>query len=119
MIERRARVESETLTLADRTLFHTTVSSTNLQLTVRDQVVRISNTYAIEVMLPSVLEAAGITISVSVDSATAAITLTDFGGSSFNDSVEWEGDFTLDAADDKVTLRSDGLTWQVLEEEIA
>ena len=117
--ERMARINSELLTLADRTLFHTAVESTNKQLTVRDQVVRVTNSYAIEVILPSVAEAVGLTFTISVTSATAAITVTDFGGSSYNDSVNWEGDFTLDAAEDTVTLQSDGRTWHVLEEEVA
>lgn len=107
-IERQKRQNSELLTLADRTLFHTTVESTDHQLTVRDQVVRISNTYAISVYLPSVAEAAGLTFTISVDSATAAITLQDFG---YGDSLNWDGDYTLDAAEDSVCLYSDGRKW--------
>jgi len=105
--------------LADRTLFYTPEEAESKQLTVRDQIVRCTNDYAVTMSLPPVAEAAGLTFTISVTSATAAVTLTDFGGSSYNDSVNWEGNFTLDAAEDTITLESDGRTWHVLEEEIA
>lgn len=119
MIERQKRQNSETMTGADRTLFYTPEEAEDKQLTVRDQDVRISNDYAVTLILPSVAEAKGLRFHISVDSATAAVTLTDFGGSSYNDSINWEGDFTLDAAEDTITLESDGRTWHIVEEEIA
>lgn len=118
-MERVQRQHSEILTYPDRVLHHTAVSGTDLQLTVRDQVVRIDNAAAISCILPSVMEAAGLTFTISVVDADAAITLTDFGGTSYNDSINWEGDFTLDAANDTMTLLSDGRTWHILEEEVA
>ena len=70
--ERKARLESETLTLADRTLFYTPEEAETKKLTVRDQVVRCTNSYAVTMWLPPVAEAAGLTFTISVTSATAA-----------------------------------------------
>jgi len=118
-IERKARLESEILTQADRTLFYTPQEAESKQLTVRDQVVRITNSYAVTLSLPPVAEAQGLTFTISVTSADAAVTLTDFGGTSFHDSINWEGDYTLDAAEDTIALYSDGRTWHVLDNQIA
>lgn len=118
-MEREARQNSEMLTAADRTNYYTTVEGTNYQMTVRDQVMRISNTHAITVMLPAVAEAAGMTFDISVDSSTAAITLTAHGGPSYEDAQDWVADYTLDAAEDRIMLRSDGLSWYVVENVIS
>ncbi len=120
MLTRREREHNETLTGPDRVLFYTPeVADETKQLTTRDQLVRISNSKAAVVVLPPVSKAAGLTFTISVDSATAAITLTDFGGTSYNDSINWEGDYTLDAAEDTIALYSDGRTWHVVDNQIA
>ena len=121
MVEREQRQNSELLTLADRTLFYTTLENTDKQLTVRDQIVRISNTYAITVTLPSVVEAAGLQFAISVDSATAAVTLKDKGGGTFADSVDWTdpAQGALDAAEDSVVYKSDGRRWLLIEDRVS
>jgi len=118
-MEAKARVENEVLTDADKTYFYTPEEAEDKQLEVYQQVVRITNDYAVTLSLPPVSECAGKTFTVSVDSATAAVTLTDFGGTSYNDSINWEGDFTLDAAEDTIALYSDGRTWHQVDNQIA
>ncbi len=118
-MERAQRVSGEILTLADKTYFYTPEDTSPVQLTTKQRVVRIHNVKQFTLSLPSVAEAAGLTFTISVDSNTAAVTLTDFGGTSYHDSVNWEGDFTLDAAEDRIVLKSDGREWIVVENQIA
>jgi len=118
-LERKARVEDEMLTYPEKVLHYTPTGAGTKQLTVKDRVVRITNSYATTLVLPPVSEAAGLTFDISVTSATAAVTLTDFGGASFNDSINWEGDYTLDAAEDRICLRSNGREWIVIDNQIA
>ena len=117
-LERKSRMESEQLTEDSRITFYTPTATTAVQMTVRDQVYRCTNNFAFTLSLPSVAEAAGLTFTISTVNATAAVTLTDFGGTGFNDSINWEGDFTLDDTEDTITVKSDGRTWHILEEEI-
>lgn len=118
-LERVMRQSQEIATEHDKTYFYTALNTDAVQMTVRDRVVRITNDFAFTLSLPSVAEAAGLTFSISTVNATAAVTLTDFGGTSYNDSINWEGDYTLDAAEDTIILKSDGRTWHVLDEQIA
>jgi len=119
-MDRRQRVENEMLSNEDSILFYTADSGgTAKQLKACEKVVRISNAHAFTMMLPSVAEAKGLTFSISVDSASAAVTLTDFGTASYNESLNWEGDYTLDAAEDRIVLKSDGRSWLIIENQIA
>lgn len=63
--------------------------------------------------LPGVAAAAGITFTVKVVRSANALTLQDQ-----DDSEDWS-DLTLDADEDHVTLRSDGIRWSVIENGIA
>ena len=118
-LERELRQNMETASPSDKHYFYTAADTTAVGLTILQQVVRIGNAFAFTLSLPSVAEAAGLTFTISVDSATAAVTLTDFGGASYNDSINWEGDYTLDAAEDRIVIHSNGREWTVLENQIA
>ena len=118
-LERVMRQSQETATEHDKTYFYTPTDTTAIQMTVLDRVVRITNNFAFTLSLPSVAEAAGLTFSISTVNATAAVTLTDFGGTSYNDSIDWNGDYTIDAAEDRISLRSDGRTWHEVHEMIS
>lgn len=120
-MERMNRENNEIMTLADRTYFYTPTDTSAVWLTVRDQIVRIANAFAFTLHLPAVAEAAGLTFSISVNSATAAVTLLDAGSSTVHESLNWEGStgYVLDAAEDTIILKSDGRTWHVLDNEIA
>jgi len=113
-MERKQRIDNEILTAADKTYFYTAATTDAVQLTTRQQIVRIANAHAFTLSLPSVAEAKGLTFVISVNSATAAVTLADLG-----DSVNWEGDYTLDAAEDRIALKSDGREWIEIENAIA
>jgi hypothetical protein len=118
-MDRMTRVAEELMTDADRFYPYTPEDTSAVQCAVYQQDWRISNNYAFTLSLPPVSEAKGRTYVFSVDSATAAVTLTDFGSASFNDSINWEGDYTLDAAEDRIVLKSNGREWIVLENQIA
>lgn len=118
-LERVMRESQEIATPHDKTYFYTALTTAAVQMTVMNRVMRITNDFAFTLSLPSVAEAAGLTFSISTVNATAAVTLTDFGGSSYNDSINWEGDFTLDAAEDTISLYSDGRTWHQVDRQIA
>jgi len=64
--------------------------------------------------LPAVAEAAGITFTVTVIRSAQALTLQDQ-----DDSEDFGGDYTLDADEDSITLRSDGRRWVEVENAIA
>ena len=90
-------------------------------LLVHEQMVEVdTTTAAFTLVLPSVAEAKGRTFTIHlVAGAINACTLTDFPSASFNDSRDWAGDFTLDAANDLIALTSDGEKWIVDENRIA
>jgi hypothetical protein len=87
--------------------FLNTTSTDTVQLTRLQQVVKITNNHALTMRMPSVSEVKGISYTISVDTNGNAITLTD----KRSDSSSWGGDYTLDAADDSITLRSNGQSW--------
>jgi len=118
-LERAMRQNQEIATEHDKTYFYTPTDTTAVQMTVVDRVIRITNNFAFTLSLPGVAEAAGLTFTISTVNATAAVTLTDFGGTSYNDSIDWTGDFTLDAAEDVISLTSDGRGWIVNENRIS
>jgi len=119
-MDRRTRIDSELLSESDKMLFYTPEADDDTrQLEVHEQVVRISNEHTLLLSLPSVAEAAGLEYSISVDSDTAAVTLTDFGAATVHDSINWEGNYTLDAEEDRIVLKSDGREWIVVENQIA
>lgn len=74
---------------------------------------------AITLTLPPVVEAAGLIYSIYVPttgtSSSTDCTLEDYS----DDSYDWQGDFTLDADDDRILLYSDGHAWTVLKNNIA
>lgn len=73
---------------------------------------------AITVTLPPVGEAVGKIFTIHAPTAGTdgnAVTLEDKN----NDSVNWPGDFTLDADNDRIALISDGRAWWVLDNQIA
>jgi len=118
-MDRQVREHNEMLTSTDKTYHYTPTTTAAVQLTVKQQIVRITNNFAFALSLPPVSEAAGLTFAISTVNATAAVTLTDFGGASLHDSINWEGNYTLDAAEDQILLKSDGRTWHVIENAIA
>jgi len=107
------------LTENDKRFYYTPTSTDAVQLTILQQTVEIDNDYAFVLNLPSVAEAKNITFVISVKQTGNAVTLTDFKTSGFSDSVDWGGDYTLDTADDSITLRSDGRSWSVVSNDIA
>lgn len=99
---------------AEKTGVKYITGSDAVQLGLEDTSVNLQVSGALTVTLPPVAQAKGLTFTVFAQTATAAVTLEDK-----SDSQDWEGDFTLDAANDYVVLRSDGLKWYVTENQIA
>lgn len=123
---RQGRVASEQVQPPDKVQYFTSALATLLQaitINIRQTTTVITMTDASTgtavATLPSVAEAAGLTFTVHVVDAAGGVTLTDFGGTSYNDSADWDGDYTLDADNDKITLQSDGRRWSVLDNSIA
>ena len=89
------------------------------ELSVTDRVVVVGTTTGnITLTLPPVGEAIGKVFSVhapTIGTDTNTVTLEDH----YSDSVDWNGDFTLDADDDRILLYSDGRCWHVLNNQIA
>lgn len=84
-----------------------------------EQVVRIvtlADGQDITVTLPSVTEARGRMYSVHLLTRgdDEVVTLADQ-----DDSLDWGGDYTIDAASDSILLYSDGFRWFVLDNEIS
>ena len=119
MLQAQDRVHEETLSPAERIYFYTPTATTAMQMGITQMEWRIANAFAFTLSLPPVAEAKGKTAVISVTSATAAVTLTDYGTASYNDSENWEGDYTLDAAEDRIVLYSTGREWTVIENQIA
>jgi len=88
---------------------------TNVFITLSDG----TNTATATLILPPVADAKGKTYSIIVLDAAGGVTLTDYPNASYNDSVNWDGDYTLDANNDKITLFCDGRRWTVVENAIA
>jgi len=109
------------LTTEDKYLFYEpAVEGEVLYLTTRQQNVSITNTYAMTIVLPSVAEARKKKFVVSVTATGPAVTLTDSPSISYSDSEDWGGDYTLDAADDSITLKSgNGRSWTVVSNDIS
>ena len=107
------------LTMNDKRLQYTASDDTTVQLETYQQIVTITNDAAFTLVLPSVAEATGKTFEISVKSTGQDVTLTDSPNESFSDSVSWGGDYTLNTADDSITLRSDGRSWIVVSNDIA
>ncbi len=123
---RQGRVASEQVVSPDKVQYFTNALATLLQpitMNIRQTTLIITMTDASTgtavCSLPSVAEAAGLTFTIIGADVAGGITLTDFGGTSFNDSVDWDGDYTIDTNDDKITLMSDGRRWIVLDNGIA
>jgi len=109
------------LTTKDKYLFYEpTVEGEVLYITTRQQNVSITNTYAMTVVLPSVAEARTKKFVISVTATGPAVTLTDSPSVSYSDSENWGGDYTLDAANDSITLKSgNGRSWTVVSNDIS
>ena len=121
-LERKSRMESEQLTEDSRITFYTPTDTSAVQMTVRDQVYRCTNNFAFTLSLPSITEAAGLEFTISTVNATAKVTLTDFGGASYNDSIDFnsgDGSYELDAAEDVICLKSNGQQWIEVYNDIA
>lgn len=104
----------------DQGVFQKRVDVTeDTELSITDRTVVVGALSAnITLTLPPVGEAIGKVFSVHTPTAgtdTQAVTLEDH----YNDSVDWNGDFTLDADDDRILLYSDGRAWHVLNNQIA
>ncbi len=97
--------------------FWTTVAVTDITLDIelrwREIVVNLAAA-AGTATLPSVKEADGLEFTVRTPTVGNALTLQDR-----NDSIDWQGDFTLDAADDLITLKAVNGQWVVVENRIA
>jgi hypothetical protein len=108
------------LTENDKRLYYTpTAEGELLQLTMINQNVVIDNAYGMTVALPSVAEVKNLSFTITVLQTGNAVTLTDYPNDSYNDSVDWGGDYTLDAEDDSITLMSTGSSWTVTNDAIA
>ncbi|NIU84309.1 MAG: hypothetical protein GWN64_12755 [Candidatus Thorarchaeota archaeon] len=64
--------------------------------------------------LPPVSHARGLTFTIFMRTAGAAVTVQDQ-----DDSTDFQGDYTVDAANDKLVVRSDGRSWIEVTNEIA
>lgn len=86
----------------------TDVDNENYQAKVTDKVIRVaSDSSAVTITLPNAAEFAGRMISIiAPDGGTNAVTVTDRDGS-----LDFQGDYSLNAADDGTLLYSDGLKW--------
>lgn len=73
-----------------------------------------SGAVAATLTLPPVSYARGLTYTIFMRTAGAAVTLQDQ-----DDSTDFQGDYTIDAASDKIVLRSDGRSWIEVTNEIA
>ena len=73
-----------------------------------------TNTATATITLPPVSIMKGRKISVIVHDAAGGVTLQDG-----DDSVDWQGDYTLDANNDAIYLESDGQQWHELENKIS
>lgn len=102
------------LTEVDKTFYYTADTDDVLYLSPTQQIVYITNNTAFTVVLPSISDAKNITYTIHVYNDSNAVTLTDYPNVSYSDSSSWGGNYTLDAADDYITLRSDGLSWTVV-----
>lgn len=90
-----------------------------LQLHVVQQDVRITNSTTMVVALPPVREARSLSYTIKALNTGNAVTLTDYPNASFSDSTSWGGPYTLNTADDNITLRSTGSSWTVVRNNIA
>ena len=106
------------LTDNDKKLYLTT-DGTAYQLNIRNQTVVINNAVATVVALPSVAWAKNLTFTISVENDGNAITLTTYPNDTYDDSESWGGDYTLDAEDDSITLKSTGSAWSVVSNDIS
>ena len=86
------------------------VKTTTATLAVYEQIVHVTTAGgAFTLTMPNVTEAKGRTYSIHlVAGETTACTLTALG------SLDWPGDFTLDATNDRVVLYSDGARWSTV-----
>ena len=121
MLEKMKRENNEVLTGPDQIYFYTPTDTTEMYMTTQYKTWRIANAFAFTLHLPPVEEAKGLTFTISVTTATAAVTLLDSGTSTIHQSINWEGStgYVLDAAEDSISLTSDGRTWYVNDNEIA
>lgn len=89
------------------------------ELAVHEQIVVVGTTTGnITITLPAVGEAIGKLFSIhapTIGTDTNTITLEDKN----NDSIDWGGDYTLAADNDRILLFSDGRVWWVLDNQIA
>lgn len=117
LISRELRENVELLTYPDKMLnYAPSADSEAKKLTVKDLVVRVDDsTYTCTIWLPPVAEAAGLTFQISAATGTKDVTITDFGGASYNDSLDWS-DVTLSADEDQATFYSTGTHWVIVED---
>ena len=110
-----------------RYYYTTTASGGTLELNTRNQTVVITNDHTLTVVLPPVAECGPdptkrshpTSFTISIASSTAAVTLTDYPNTSYNDSTSWGGDYTLAAEGDSIELQSTGSSWSVVSNDIA
>ncbi len=107
------------LTENDKRLYYTASTGSPLFLLVHNQNVIITNDAMCTVVLPSVAKAKNLSFTVKVVNDGNAVTLTDAFSGNFSDSVDWGGDYTLDAAGDYITLKSNGKSWTVVDNGIS
>jgi len=107
--------EADQLPPSKRTKFVVPTGSAQVvQLAVYEQFVRVTDSaYTCTIVLPPVDAAAGLEYNISCISGSYDVTITDYPNG-FTGSRDWS-DLTLTAAEDQVTLKSDGIGWIIVE----
>lgn len=87
------------------------VSNADATLGANEQVVDVaSDTSAVTITLPVVSDVPGKTFFINApNGGTNTVTVQDN-----DESFDWKGDYSLDAADDQIALQSDGRKWWVV-----
>ena len=104
------------LTDNDKRLYLSPDDSSDVQLEAINMIVIIVNDYPFVLSLPSVSEAKKRTYLITIEASGGGedVTLTDYTGTSYSDSEDWPGDYTLALPGDTITLSSDGQKWTVV-----
>ncbi len=110
--------DQKLLTDRDKRYFYTSSTSATVQLTTRQQIVVITNNVAFTMILPSVSMVKGVSFTISILNSGSDVTLVDHPSATFSDSSSWGGPYTLATADDSITLRSTGVAWIVVSNDI-
>lgn len=78
-------------------------------MTTKDRIVNVTAATAVTITLPPVAECGGMIFSIKSVGSADAVTVQDQ-----DDSLFWDGDYTLAAAEDAILLYSDGQSWYSL-----